>query len=75
MRAEWNTIPKDKYGFFDEDSDLYEQLPIIIVEMFEDNSTNFYYIDEENWHDTLADLSRQRFKYYIKVEELMEDKQ
>ena len=68
MRANWNKIPKDKHGFFDDNSELYEQLPIIIVEMFEDKSTNFYYIDKENWHDTLADLSRPRFKYYIKVE-------
>lgn len=66
-RVIWKEIPKDKDGFFDENSDLYDRLPIIITEEFGDC---LYYIDEENWHETLADLSRQSFVHYIEVREL-----
>lgn len=68
IRMKWKTIPKDKDGFFDEDSALYEQLPIIIAETYGDGSLYLHYVDEDNWDDTVADLSRQRFKYYINVE-------
>lgn len=68
-RVIWKEIPKDKDGFFDENSDLYDRLPIIITEDFKD-FINLYYIDKENWHETLADLSRQRFVHYIEVREL-----
>lgn len=70
----WNKIPKDKDGFFDEESNLYEQLPILITER-KDECFYTHYIDEENWHDTVADLSRQRFEYYIRVEALNYGKQ
>lgn len=68
-RVTWKEIPKDKDGFFDENSDLYDRLPIIITEEFKD-FINLYYIDKENWHETIADLSRQRFVHYIEVREL-----
>ena len=68
-RVIWKEIPKDKDGFFDENSDLYDRLPIIITEEFKD-FINLYYIDKENWHETVADLSRQRFVHYIEVREL-----
>ncbi len=68
-RVIWKEIPKDKDGFFDDNSDLYDRLPIIITEEFKD-FINLYYIDKENWHETLADLSRQRFVHYIEVREL-----
>ena len=67
MKAKWNKIPKDKDGFFDEESDLYDRLPIIITEELDDYVV-LHYIDEDNWFDTLSDLSRQRFAYYIEVE-------
>lgn len=69
-RVIWKEIPKDKDGFFDENSDLYDRLPIIITEEFKD-FINLYYIDKENWHETIADLSRQRFVRYIEVRELI----
>lgn len=65
MKANWEEISKDKYGFFNEESDLYERLPIIITD-----TEDFYYVDEENWNDTLSDLSKERFKYYIEVEQI-----
>lgn len=65
MTQSWKEIPKDKYGFFDEESDLYERLPIIITD-----TEDFYYVDEENWYDTLSDLSKERFMYYIEVEQI-----
>ena len=67
MKAKWRKIPKDKHGFFDEESDLYDKLTIIITEKLDEYVT-LHYIDEENWHDTLPDLNRQRFAYYIEVE-------
>ena len=68
-RVIWKEIPKDKDGFFDDNSDLYDRLPIIITEEFKD-FINLYYIDKENWHETVADFSRQRFVHYIEVREL-----
>ena len=66
MKAEWKQIPKDKNGFFDEESDLYERLPIIISEEY-DGDIITHYIDEENWYDTISDLSKERYKYYIET--------
>lgn len=69
---EWKKIPKDKAGFFDEDSNLYELLPIVITEHISGLYPILHYVDEDNWHDTLADLSRSRFKYYAQCEVLPE---
>ena len=68
MKAKWKGIPKDKYGFFDEESDLYERLPIVLAEQYDDGTLYLHYVDIGNWHDTLSDLSIQRFRYYIEVE-------
>ena len=65
MRTNWEEISKDRYGFFNEESDLYERLPIIITD-----TVDFYYVDKDNWYDTLSDLSKERFKYYIEVEQI-----
>lgn len=67
---EWKKIPKDKDGFFDEESDLYDNLPIIVTEHHKDLYPTLHYIDKDNWHDTLSDLSRCRFKYYCKCNEI-----
>jgi hypothetical protein len=67
-RVTWKEIPKDKDGFFDEESDLYERLPIVLAEQYDDGTLFLHYIDTDNWHETLSDLSRQRFRYYIEVE-------
>jgi hypothetical protein len=67
-RVTWKEIPKDKHGFFDEESDLYERLPIVLAEQYDDGTLFLHYIDTDNWHETLSDLSRQRFRYYIEVE-------
>ena len=66
MKTKWKQIPKDKDGFFDDESDLYEKLPIIISEEY-DGDIITHYIDEENWYDTISDLSKERYKYYIEV--------
>lgn len=42
---EWKPIPKDKDGFFDEESNLYNELPIIVAEIEEDYPSLFY-VDE-----------------------------
>ena len=65
---EWKPIPKDKSGFFDETSDLYDELPIIIMYVYgdvHDEDTIMYYIDEGNWHDTLSDFSNPHCKLYM----------
>lgn len=72
MKAKWKVIPKDRYGFFDEESDLYKRLPIILAEIYDDGIMFTHYVDTDNWHDTIADLSRERFKYYIEVEQIKE---
>lgn len=66
----WEKIPKDRYGFFGEDSGLYDQLPIIVAEVYDDGAQFVHYVDKDNWGDTVSDLSRSRFKYYIRVEPL-----
>ena len=60
-------IPKDKYGFFDEDSDLYQQLPILL---FDGNEIDPCVIDEVNYCDTLSCLNKSRYKHYIKLSEI-----
>lgn len=68
MRADWKLIPKDKDGFFDDDSNLYEQLPIVVASIEEGLYPMLEYIDQENWAESYSDLSKERYKYYIQVE-------
>lgn len=69
ITAKWQPIPKDKDGFFDEESDLYEQLPIIVRNDYDEGMYPILeYIDRENWFDTISDLNKESYKYYIQVE-------
>lgn len=68
MRADWKLIPKDKDGFFDDDIDLYDQLPIVVASIVEGLYPMLEYIDEENWAESYSDLNKERCKYYIQVE-------
>ena len=68
MKAKWKQIPKDKDGFFDDDSDLYEQLPIVVAYIEEGLYPMLEYIDKNNWLDSYSDLNKERYKYYIQVE-------
>lgn len=70
MRAEWKLIPKDKDGFFDETSDLYEQLPIVVAYIEEGLYPMLEYIDKNNWLDACSDLNKEQYKYYAQVEPL-----
>ena len=63
---EWRLIPKDKDGFFDETSDLYDKLPIIVAVVDEDDEyPELYYIDKDCWVDFLSDFNNPKFKYYM----------
>ena len=66
--AKWQPIPKDKDGFFDDDSNLYEQLPIVVAYIEEGLYPMLEYIDKDNWLDACSDLSKERYKYYTQVE-------
>lgn len=68
ITAKWLPIPKDKYGFFDDESDLYEQLPIVVASIEEGLYPMLEYIDKDNWSEAYSDLSKERYKYYIQVE-------
>lgn len=68
IKARWQLIPKDKDGFFDDESDLYDQLPIVIASIEEDMYPVLEYIDQDNWGDSYSDLNKERYKYYIRVE-------
>ena len=68
IKARWQLIPKDKDGFFDDDSDLYEQLPIVVASIEEGLYPILEYIDQENWAESYSDLNKERYKYYTQVE-------
>lgn len=68
MRADWKLIPKDKDGFLDDDSNLYEQLPIVVASIEEGLYPMLEYIDKDNWLYSCSDLNKERYKYYIQVE-------
>jgi hypothetical protein len=68
MRADWKLIPKDKDGFFDDDSNLYEQLPIVVASIEEGLYPMLEYIDKDNWAESYSDLNKERYKYYTQVE-------
>lgn len=70
MRVEWKPIPKDKDGFFDERSNLYDELPIIVAETWYGEISELFYVDKESWFDYVADLSRPSVKYYLPCGEL-----
>lgn len=67
IEVEVHEIPKDKDGFFDENSDLYNQLPILV---FCEDKIEPYICDWENWGDCLSDFNKERYKYYIKLNEI-----
>lgn len=68
ITAKWLPIPKDKDGFFDNDSDLYEQLPIVVAAIVEGLYPMLEYIDKDNWAESYSDLNKERYKYYTQVE-------
>lgn len=68
IKARWQPIPKDKDGLFDDDSNLYEQLPIVVASIEEGLYPMLEYIDQENWAESYSDLNKERYKYYIQVE-------
>lgn len=68
--AKWQPIPKDKYGFFDETSDLYEQLPIVVASIEEGLYPILEYIDHDNWAESCSDLNKESYKYYTCVEQI-----
>jgi hypothetical protein len=68
ITAKWLPIPKDMDGFFDDGSNLYEQLPIVVASIEEGLYPMLEYIDKDNWLDACSDLSKERYKYYIQVE-------
>ena len=67
--AKWQPIPKDKDGFFDDDSNLYEQLPIVVASIEEDLYPMLEYIDQDNWSEAYSDLNKESYKYYTRVEQ------
>ena len=68
ITAKWIPIPKDKDGFFDDDSNLYEQLPIVVASIEEGLYPMLEYIDKDNWAESYSDLNKERYKYYTQVE-------
>lgn len=74
MKPKWKEIPKDEYGFFDDDSDLYEKLPIIVAEI-DDGIIFCHYVNQDNWHDIVSDFSKESFKFYTEVEHINEEEQ
>lgn len=67
IEVEIHKIPKDKHGFFDEDSDFYQQLPVLL---FDGNEIDPCVIDEINYCDALNCLTQNRYQYYIKLSEI-----
>lgn len=68
IKARWQQIPKDKDGFFDDESDLYEQLPIVAASIEDGLYPMLEYIDKDNWSEAYSDLNKERYKYYTQVE-------
>lgn len=68
---EWKKIPKDVNGLYnEEESTMYEELPIIVVEENWGSYPFLHYVDEESWYDFIKELSKPRFSYYAKCNEL-----
>lgn len=68
IEVEVYDIPKDKDGFFDENSDLYEQLPILVFDNDKGSVELAYY---GNWGDWLSDFNKSMYKHYIKLNEII----
>lgn len=68
----WQKIPKDKDGFYDDlQKNLYNELPIIVMNKYDDGLyPSFEYICKDNWCDTVSDLSKPSYQYYMKVQEI-----
>ena len=74
MKQPWKRIPKDKDGLYDEEaSTMYDELPIIIIQEYNDNGESDYnlcYIDERTWFDWEHDLNKPTFNWYMPCEKL-----
>lgn len=71
LTMEWKRIPKDKFGFFEDNGTMCAELPIIVAEEYdEDMYPILHYVDEENWWDSLSDFSRSSYKYYLPIPKL-----
>lgn len=68
---EWKKIPKDVNGLYnEEESTMYEELPIIVVEESCGTYPFLHYVDEDSWYDFIKEFSRPHFNYYAKCNEL-----
>jgi len=68
---EWKKIPKDVNGLYnEEESTMYEELPIIVVEENCGTYPFLHYVDKESWYDFIKEFSRPYFSYYAKCNEL-----
>lgn len=68
---EWKKIPKDVNGLYnEEESTMYEELPIIVVEENWGTYPFLHYVDEDSWYDFIKEFSRPYFNYYAKCNEL-----
>lgn len=66
-------IPKDKDGFFeDTNDDMFKSLPILV---FCEDKIEPCICDLDNWGDWLSDFNKERYKHYIKVNEIKLPKQ
>lgn len=67
----WQEIPKDKHGFYDDlKKNLYDELPIIVCCNHDGMYPILEYIDKDNWADSVSDLSKPKYHYYMKVQPL-----
>lgn len=68
---EWKKIPKDVNGLYnEEESTMYEELPIIVVEENCGAYPFLHYVDEDSWYDFINEFSRPYCNYYAKCNEL-----
>lgn len=68
---EWKKIPKDVNGLYnEEESTMYEELPIIVVEENWGSYPFLHYVDKDSWYDFIKEFSRPYCNYYAKCNEL-----
>lgn len=69
---EWKKIPKDVNGLYnEEESTMYEELPIIVVKENCGAAYPFlHYVVEDSWYDFIKEFSRPYCNYYAKCNEL-----
>lgn len=70
MRPLLHSIERDRDGFLaiGFDDIMYASLPIIVMRCISEEweDYDFEYIDENNWHESRADLEKAEYKYYFK---------